>query len=62
MKAFARQYGLGEDRVRRELQRGFTGVLLKDKVHGGWIYPEYSALLAKARLPSDRSIRAREES
>ena len=51
-----------DDRVRRELQRGFTGVLLKDKVHGGWIYPEYSALLAKARLPSDRSIRAREES
>ena len=48
MKAFARQYGLGEDRVRRELQRGFTGVLLKDKVHGGWIYPEYSALLGQS--------------
>ena len=48
MKAFARLYGLGEDRVRRELQRGFTGVLLKDKVHGGWIYPEYSALLGQS--------------
>ena len=48
MKAFARQYGLGEDRVRREPQRGFTGVLLKDKVHGGWIYPEYSALLGQS--------------
>ena len=48
MKAFARQYGLGENRVRRELQRGFTGVPLKDKVHGGWIYPEYSALLGQS--------------
>ena len=48
MKAFARQYGLGENRVRREPQRGFTGVPLKDKVHGGWIYPEYSALLGQS--------------
>ena len=47
MNAFARRCGLAEDRVRHELQRGFTGVLLKDKVHGGWIYPEYSALLAQ---------------
>ena len=67
MKAFARQYGLGEDRVRRELQRGFTGVLLKDKVHGGWIYPEYSALLAQSvasnlQANKGRPIRTREAS
>ena len=49
MKAFARYYGLGKDRVRRELQRGFMGVLLKDQVHGGWLYPEYSALLAQSK-------------
>ena len=47
MDAFARNYGLSEARIKRELNRGFTGVLLKDKVHGGWIYPEYSAVLAQ---------------
>lgn len=47
MDAFAREYGLSEARVKRELRRGFTGVLLKDKVHGGWIYPEYSAVQAQ---------------
>lgn len=47
MDAFARNYGLSEARIKRELNRGFTGVLLKNKVHGGWIYPEYSAVLAQ---------------
>ena len=57
MAAFARRYGLDEDRVRRELQRGFTGVLLKDKVHGGWIYPEYSAVLAQGEACSRQANR-----
>ena len=35
---------LSYSRVQRELKAGVTGVLLRDKVHGGWIYPEYSAL------------------
>ena len=47
MDAFARDYGLSEARIKRELRRGFTGVLLKDKVRGGWIYPEYSAVQAQ---------------
>ena len=47
MDAFARDYGLSEARIKRELRRGFTGVLLKDKERGGWIYPEYSAVQAQ---------------
>ena len=59
MTAFAHHYGLDEDRVRRELQRGFTGVLLKDKVHGGWIYPEYSAWLAQSEASNRQSNKGR---
>ncbi len=53
MDAFAREYGLSEARIKRELRRGFTGVLLRDKVRGGWIYPEYSAVQAQ-RAPTCR--------
>ena len=63
MDAFARNYGLSEARIKRELNRGFTGVLLKDKVHGGWIYPEYSAVLAQgvtSALQSNKGRRSME--
>ena len=37
MRAFAEAYRLSHGRIQRELKAGFTGVLLRDKVHGGWI-------------------------
>ena len=49
MDAFARDYGLSEARIKRELRRGFTGVLLKDKERGGWIYPSIPPCRPNAR-------------
>ena len=59
MDAFARHYGLSEARIKRELKRGFMGVLLKDKVHGGWIYPEYSAWLAQSEASNRQANKGR---
>ena len=47
IRAFARLYRLSYSRPQREQKARFTGVLLREKVHGGWIYPEYSAILAQ---------------
>ena len=58
-RAFARLYRLSHSRLQRELKAGFTGVLLRDKVHGGWIYPEYSAILAQQRAEQANAAKGR---
>ena len=59
MRAFAEAYRLSHGRVQRELKAGFSGVLLRDKVHGGWIYPEYSALKAQQRAEKANADKGR---
>ncbi len=59
MRAFARLYRLSYSRLQREPKAGFTGVLLRDKVHGGWIYPEYSARLAQQRTEQANAAKGR---
>ena len=36
-----------------------TGILLRDKVHGGWIYPEHSAILAQQRAEQANAVKGR---
>ena len=59
IRAFARLYRLSYSRLQRELKAGFTGVLLCDKVHGGWICPEYSAILAQQRAEQANAAKGR---
>ena len=59
IRTFARICRLSHSRLQRELKAGFTGVLLRDKVHGGWIYPEYSALLAQKRAEQANAAKGR---
>ena len=59
IRAFARLYRLSYSRLQRELKAGFTGVLLRDKVHGGWICPEYSAILAQQRAEQANAAKGR---
>ena len=59
IRAFARLYRLSYSRLQRELKARFTGVLLRDKVHGGWICPEYSAVLAQQRAEQANAAKGR---
>ena len=57
--AFARLCRLSYSQPQRELKAEFTGVLLRDKVHGGWICPEYSAILAQQRAEQANAAKGR---
>ena len=59
IRAFARLYRLSYSRLQRELKAGFSSVLLCDKVHGGWICPEYSAILAQQRAEQANAAKGR---
>ena len=60
IRTFAELYRPSYSRLQRKLKVNFTGLLLRDGTRGGWMHPEYSALLAQRRTEEAKAAKERD--